>query len=222
MNKHILIVEDEKEVAHLVSKFLTKAGFTSTHLDKGDLVLPYVLEHNPNLVLLDIMLPESDGIAICHSIRKLSNVPIFMLTARVSEKERLLGLEIGADDYICKPFSAAELVLRIRNFLTRFDAEPKGRGLVLDFISLKVSYASKSIQLTPSEFELIRLLQQQPGIPFSRETIMNRIYKDYRVVSDRAVDSHVKNLRKKLKGIFPEHDFIQAQYGAGYRYVEIG
>lgn len=220
MNKHILIVEDENDVAQLVSRFLSKAGFTSTHLDNGEQVVPYVMEHKPNLILLDLMLPNTDGISICQAIRKFSNVPIFMLTARVSEAERVKGLEVGADDYICKPFSAAELVLRVKNFLTRFDLEPSSQGLVLESASLEASFSGNSIPLTPSEFELIKLLQQQPGIPFSRETIMDRIYKDYRVISDRSVDSHVKNLRKKLKTISLDHDFIQARYGAGYFYVD--
>lgn len=221
MNKHILIVEDEEEVATLVSKFLAKAGFTFTHIDHGNAVIPYVTEHRPNLILLDLMLPGTDGISICQAIRKISDVPIFMLTACVAETERLYGLEVGADDYICKPFSAAELVLRIQNFLRRFDAEPVTQDLILINSTHNVAFINNSVQLTPSEFELVKLLKQHPNIPFSREVIMDRIYKDYRVVSDRAVDSHVKNLRKKLKSVSPAHEFIQAQYGSGYRYVGI-
>lgn len=219
MPKHILIVEDEVEVAKSIANFLVKSGYRVSHLERGDLVISFVAEQTVDLILLDVMLPGLDGMQVCQQLRTHSDVPIFMLTACSQDSQKLKGLELGADDYICKPFSAPELMLRISNFLKRFGAAQQPAGLLLHPNEYSVSYGGQSADLTRSEFELIGMLQKSPNQAFSREQILNGIYRDYRVVSDRTVDTHIKNLRKKLKAISAKHEFIQAVYGVGYRYV---
>tara|TARA_Y100000034_G_C6834559_1_gene377037 strand:+ start:67 stop:747 length:681 start_codon:yes stop_codon:yes gene_type:complete len=221
MQEHILIVEDEVEVAKSVANFLNKSGYCVSHLESGDLVEPFMAENNVDLVLLDVMLPGMDGMQVCQMLRAQSDVPIFMLTACSEDSQKLKGLELGADDYICKPFSAPELILRIKNFLNRFAKERPSPGLLLNSNEYNVCYLGQKIELTRSECELIGMLQRSPNQAFTREQILDGIYQDYRIVSDRTVDTHIKNLRKKLKTVSPEHDFIQAVYGVGYRYVEL-
>ena len=221
MQKHILIVEDEIEVANSVANFLNRSGYTVSHLEQGDLVADFVAKRPVDLVLLDVMLPGMDGMQVCQQLRASSDIPIFMLTACTEDAQRLQGLELGADDYICKPFSAPELVLRIKNFLNRFAQSHSIPQLVLNLNEYKVSYSGQTIELTRAEFELINMLQKSPNQAFSREQIIDGIYQDYRIVGDRTVDTHIKNLRKKLKTLSPEHEFIQAVYGVGYRYVAI-
>jgi len=219
MSKHILVVEDELDVAKSISNFLQNAGFGVSHLERGDEVEEFCSKNNVDLVLLDIMLPGLDGMAVCSRLRTKSDVPIFMLTACIEESQRLQGLELGADDYICKPFSAPELVARIQNFFRRFARVEPCRGLVLDKNENIARYDNNEIRLTKSEIELISVLQRHPNQAFTRNQILDNIYRDFRIVSDRTVDTHIKNVRKKLKDISPEHDFIQAVYGIGYRYV---
>lgn len=219
MQKHILIVEDEVEVANSVANFLNKSGFCVSHLERGDLVEDFMANNSVDLVLLDVMLPGLDGMQVCQQLRTKSDVPIFMLTACAEDSQKLKGLELGADDYICKPFSAPELMLRVKNFLNRFAKQQPSPGLLLNLKEYNACYKGQKIELTRSELELIAMLQKSPNQAFTREQILDGIYQDYRVVSDRTVDTHIKNLRKKLKSVSPEHDFIQAVYGVGYRYV---
>lgn len=220
MQEHILIVEDETEVANSLANFLNKSGYAVSHLERGDSVAAFMRKNRVDLVLLDVMLPGLDGMQVCQQLRANTDVPIFMLTACTEESQKLQGLELGADDYICKPFSAPELMLRIKNFLNRFSKPKPEPTLRLNANEYCVRYLEQCIELTSSEFELITMLQSSPHQAFTREQILNGIYQDYRIVSDRTVDTHIKNLRKKLKAISPEHDFIQAVYGVGYRYVE--
>lgn len=224
MKHHILIVEDDIDVANSVANFLKKSGFQVSHLERGEHVIDYFNQHSISLVLLDVMLPGMDGFAVCQQLRIISDVPIFMLTACSAESQRLQGLELGADDYISKPFSAPELVLKVKNFLKRFDQTSANftevsHGLVANLNEYTARYDGQPIELTRAELELIALLQKSPNQAFTREQILNNIYNDYRDVSDRTVDTHIKNLRKKLKKVSPGHDFIQAVYGVGYRYV---
>ncbi len=219
MTRHILIVEDEVEVAKSVANFLNKSGYSVSHLERGDLVADFMANNSVDLVLLDVMLPGLDGMQVCQQLRSSSDVPIFMLTACAEDSQKLKGLELGADDYICKPFSAPELMLRVKNFLNRFAKEQPEPGLLLNPNEYNVSYQGQKVELTRSEFELIGMLQKSPNQAFTREQILNGIYQDYRIVSDRTVDTHIKNLRKKLKTISADHEFIQAVYGVGYRYV---
>lgn len=217
--KHILIVEDEVDVADSVRNFLHKAGFETSHLESGEPVTDFVSSTTVDLILLDIMLPGMSGLEVCKALRSFSNIPIFMLTACAEESQRLEGLELGADDYISKPFSAPELVLRVTNFLKRFGRSEPELGLSINKDEFSASFKGEKIGLTKAELELIALLQKRPNQAFTREQILNSIYSDYRDVSDRTVDTHIKNLRKKLKSVSPQHEYIQAVYGVGYRYV---
>ncbi|WP_158525326.1 response regulator [Glaciecola sp. KUL10] len=223
MRKHILVVEDELEVAKSICIFLRNAGFRVSHLERGDEVELFYEQHQVSLIVLDVMLPGLDGMEVCRRIRTKSDVPIFILTACSDESQRLSGLKLGADDYICKPFSAPELVVRIQNFLRRFDSANLNDSLILNKDSNSVSRKGNSVTMTKSEIELVMMLKRRPNQAFTREQILDGIYSDYRDVTDRTVDTHIKNIRKKLKIISPNHEFIQAVYGVGYRFVrEVG
>lgn len=218
MAKHVLVVEDEFDMADMIVRFLRKEGYITTHIDNGSDVVDFVRDKRPDMIILDLMLPGRDGISICKELRKTSDVPIIMVTAKVSEAERIIGLDVGADDYVCKPFSAVELAMRVNVFFRRFAKDEPDDELVLDELLLTATFANKFIDLSNIEFALLNLLKQKPGNIYSRNYIMDNIYNDYRIVSDRTVDSHIRNLRKKMKQLHPEHDFIQSVYGAGYRY----
>jgi len=170
-------------------------------------------------VLLDLMLPGKDGLAICREVRDFSTVPIIMVTARIEEIDRLLGLEIGADDYICKPFSPREVVARVKAVLRRTaDGAPPGAGLLqLDELRYEARIADQPVALTAVEFQLLKLLAAEPGRIFSRNHLMDRIYPDHRIVSDRTIDSHIKKLRRKLETAAPELEIIHSVYGVGYK-----
>jgi len=219
-NKRILIIEDEIKLARLVEDYLHNAGFQTHHDSNGLTVVPWLKSNHADLILLDLMLPGRDGLEICKEIRSFSAVPIIIVTARIEEIDRLLGLELGADDYICKPFSPRELVARAKAVLRRTyaSAAPKADIFGLDGHSLQVSAGTRQITLTAVEFELLQTLHQQPGRIFSRQQLMDKIYQDHRIVSDRTIDSHIKKLRKKLADLLPETELIHSVYGAGYRY----
>lgn len=217
-SSHVLIIEDEPKLSALMSDYLIAAGFGTSILENGNTAVDWIREHRPDAILLDINLPGVDGLTLCRQIRAFSEVPILMLTARVEEIDRLLGLELGADDYICKPFSPREVVARIRAVLRRtrpIDTTVES-AVVLDEERFEARVHGKPLTLTPVEFRLLGKLASQPGRVFSREQLIGALYADHRVVSDRTVDSHVKNLRRKLieAGIDP----ISAVYGVGYRF----
>ena len=224
MEKRILIVEDEPKIAALLADYLrTQGGFLTVTVDRGDAVVETVRKEKPDLVLLDLMLPGLDGIEVCKLLRSFSRVPIIMVTARVDEIDRLLGLELGADDYICKPFSPREVVARVKAVLRRSELSATGRfqqGLEIDDEKFIARLNGKDLGLTPVEFALLKTLSNFSGKVFSRDQLMNAMYTDYRVVSDRAVDTHVKNLRKKLAQASGNEDMIQSVYGLGYRFGE--
>ncbi len=219
--QHVLIVEDEPKIARLLQDYLeTVGGYTSHVLDRGDVVIDHFRSNTPDLVLLDLMLPGLDGIEVCKQIRAESPVPIIMVTARVEEIDRLLGLELGADDYICKPFSPREVVARVKAVLRRSaGAEKRAGGLEIDEEKVSARFDGKRINLTPVEFALLKTLSAQEGRVFSRDQLMNEMYSDYRVVSDRAVDTHIKNLRKKLSEASGGVELIESVYGLGYRFA---
>ena len=219
--KTILIVEDEPKIASLLQDYLrTQGGYETRVLDRGDGVLADVRAEPPDLVLLDLMLPGLDGIEVCKQIRAESNLPIIMVTARVEEIDRLLGLELGADDYICKPFSPREVVARVKAVLRRTtEPKPESAGLLIDEAKFTARYRGQALNLTPVEFALLRTLSGQSGRVFSRDQLMNEMYSDYRVVSDRAVDTHIKNLRRKLLAVSEGEELIESVYGLGYRFV---
>jgi two-component system response regulator BaeR len=217
----ILIVEDEEKLAKLAADYLHNAGFATDTLSNGDAVIPWLKQHQPDLILLDLMLPGCDGLTICREIRKFSSVPIIMVTARIEEIDRLLGLEMGADDYICKPFSPREMVARVKAVLRRLQpqtADHQPQIITLDANSFRVLASGHDIELTTVEFQLLQALYRQPGRILSRSRLMDLIYSDQRIVSDRTIDSHIKKLRKKLSELLPGQELIHSVYGAGYRY----
>lgn len=217
----ILIVEDETKLAGLMADYLRNAGYHTHCLHDGRDVLAWFKQNPVSLVLLDLMLPGQDGLSLCREIRRLSDVPIIMVTAKVEEIDRLLGLELGADDYICKPFSPREMVARVKAVLRRPPLAPPhidDQTLQLDAQRFRVRFGSQETELTAIEFQLLQTLYQQPGRIFSRSQLMDLIYQDQRIVSDRTIDSHIKKLRKKLNDLAPETELIHSVYGAGYRY----
>jgi two-component system response regulator BaeR len=220
MTQTILIVEDEARLAQLLIDYLKKAGFETHHLAEGPPVVPWVREHRPDLVLLDLMLPGRDGIEICKEVRTFSDVPIIMVTARVEEIDRLLGLELGADDYICKPFSPREVVARVKAVLKRTAgrAETTSTGLRLDPSRQLATIHGRKLDLTNVEFKLLSVLGQTPGRIFSREQLMEKIYPDRRIVEDRTIDSHIKKLRKKIASASEGVELIHSVYGVGYKF----
>jgi len=217
----ILIVEDEEKIASLLRDYLEKTGGYRTHwVARGDEAERAFDECSPSLVLLDLMLPGMTGLEVCKALRAKSQVPIIMVTALVEEIDRLLGLELGADDYICKPFSPREVVARVKAVLRRAglsgdEALPEGLKIVPERHS--ASFNSVSLKLSPVEFALLVHLADHPGQVFSRDQLMSAIYTDYRIVSDRTVDTHVKNLRRKLDEASPGSGLIESVYGIGYR-----
>ncbi|MFT3928903.1 MAG: response regulator [Spongiibacteraceae bacterium] len=216
----ILIVEDEPKLASLLADYLRQAEFEPHIVDDGNRVIDTIKTLQPAAVLLDLMLPGRDGISLCRDIRTFSQVPILMVTARVEEVDRLLGLELGADDYICKPFSPREVVSRVKAVLRRIRSNDAkiDDGFVLDEHRLEVRFEQRSTALTAVEFQLLAHLASEPGRIFSRDHLMSTMYNDHRIVSDRTIDSHIKKLRKKLSEIWPEHEFVHSVYGAGYRF----
>lgn len=216
---HVLIVEDEPRLAAVLGDYLGAAGYTYHWVADGNAALPAWRAQRPDLVLLDLMLPGRDGIDICRALRAESTVPVIMVTARVEEIDRLLGLEVGADDYVCKPFSPREVVARVNAVLRRHRLVPgtEGAGLLqLDEATGRATVSGTVLDLTPVEFRLLRMLYRAQGRVFSRDQLLDGLYDDHRVVADRTVDSHVKNLRRKLADAGGE-DWIKSIYGVGYR-----
>ncbi|MCP3923758.1 MAG: response regulator [Desulfobacterales bacterium] len=223
MNKKILIVEDEKRLAELLSDYLKNAGFQTELIHDGLEVTDFVKKENPNLILLDLMLPGKDGLEIAKELRAFSDIPIIMITAKVEEIDRLLGLELGADDYICKPFSFREVVARVKTVLRRVNGNEKKQTSKIVTIDESRGYAEiagKELDLTTIELKLLKVMSDNPGIIFSRENLMNNIYADDRIVSDRTIDSHVKKLRKKISSVFPSMEIIKSIYSVGYKFEE--
>ncbi|MFT5574453.1 MAG: two-component system response regulator BaeR [Cryomorphaceae bacterium] len=225
--QHIVIVEDEVKIARLLRDYLSDAGYATSMVHDGAQAIEVINAAKPACVILDVMLPGKEGLAICRELRSLSDVPIVMITARVDEIDRLLGLELGADDYICKPFSPREVVVRIRNILRRVDLvndrqvlQDNDRleygSLTLDAARLSCKIDEYAVTLTAVEFRVVFVMAQQPGRIFSRENIMSHAYLDQRVVSDRTIDTHIKNVRKKLLDA-SDQDLIHSVYGVGYK-----
>jgi len=205
----------------VLCEYLEHAGYQSHWLVDGAEVVDWVKGHEPALLVLDLMLPNKDGLTIFREVRAFSDVPVIMATAKVDEIDRLLGLELGADDYVCKPYSPRELIARIRNILRRV-AVPVTRlveegRLVLDDEGMEARFQGEKLDLTPVEYRLLSQLFSHLGKIYSRAQLMDCIYDDHRIVTDRAVDSHIKNLRKKLHDVDAESDLIRSVYGVGYK-----
>ena len=221
MGQTVLIVEDEIKLAELLRDYLLADGFQVACVDNGLEALPALHRCQPDLVLLDVMLPGRDGLAICREIRSFSTLPVIMITARIEEVDRILGLELGADDYICKPFSPREVVARVRAVLRRSAEHGANdlQGLELNSEQYRALLEGCPLELTAIEFNLLQFLARHPGRIFGRQALMDEIYGDERVVSDRTIDSHIKKLRKKISQAQPQVQLIHSVYGVGYKYA---
>lgn len=225
----VLIVEDDPNTSSLVETYLQREGFTTIAAFDGEQALELARRHNPGFVILDIMLPKMDGWEICRQLRMVSDVPILMLTAREEEIDRVLGLSLGADDYVVKPFSPRELVARVKAILRRtqmrpaFDAQVISQnGLLLDPGKCKVSLNGSLLKLTTSEYKLLHTLMSSPGQVFSRDALLERFYEHGESVIDRVIDVHVGNLRQKIEEDPAKPRFIITVRGFGYRFAEPG
>lgn len=220
MTHKVFIVEDEKNIAEVMQMYLQAEGLQTRVFHDGNAVVEAVKADKPSLMLLDLMLPGKDGLSICQELRAFSELYIIMTTARVEEVDRLLGLDTGADDYVCKPYSARELTARVRAVLRRLDGKltAAGPSLKVDEAGLSLSFGGQTVVLTALEFRLFNLLYSQPNRIYSRSQILDLLYSDFRVLSDRTVDSHIRNLRKKLAGLNTEQEMIRSIYGLGYRF----
>ena len=220
--KKILVVDDEENIRNLVTLYLQKSGFEVIQAADGEEALALFEKEKPHLIVLDLMLPYIDGITIAKRIRNYSNVPILMLTARAEENDRIKGLELGADDYVVKPFSPREVVARVKSLLRRSYPDEqiiKVKDIKIYPKEMRVTKNGKEIAFTVKEFKLLMLLSAHPGKVFSREQIMDAIYTDYdEVVFDRTIDAYIKNIRKKLGDNPKNPEYIESVYGAGYRF----
>jgi two-component system response regulator BaeR len=216
----VMVVEDDPKIARLLVDYLESEGFAATAIGDGLQALRAFEADPPSAMVLDLMLPGLDGLAVCRSVRETSDLPIVMLTARVDEIDRLIGLEVGADDYVCKPFSPREVVARVKAQLRRAEGRLVRQAPVwqVDEAGLRIAWRGHWLPLTPLEFRMFRLLLERPGRVFPRATLLDAVHDDLRDVSDRAIDSHVKNLRRKVEGVDPGFDCIVSVYGVGYRF----
>lgn len=226
MSAPILIVEDEVKIATLLQDYCHQAGYETHLIHNGREAQEWLQKNQAQLVLLDLMLPEVDGITLCREIRQSSETPIIMVTAKVDEIDRLIGLELGADDYICKPFSPREVMARIKTILRRSqnsavelnNSIEANEEIILDEGNYTINYKQISLDLTAIEFKLLQSLYNHSGKILSRDQLMTHSYADNRIVSDRTIDSHIKKLRQKLSRFELEEELIQSVYGVGYRY----
>jgi DNA-binding response OmpR family regulator len=222
----ILVVDDEARIVKLVRDYLERAGFDVLSARDGETALTLARLEQPDLIILDLMLPGADGLDVCRRLRQESSVPIIMLTARVEEADRVVGLELGADDYVTKPFSPREMVARVRATLRRVNGQIGPSAIIragdveLDTAALKATVAGAPVDLTPTEFQLLVTLARQPGRIFSREQLLEAVHGVAFDGYDRSVDSHVKNIRRKIEPNPRQPRYIQTVYGVGYRFLE--
>jgi two-component system, OmpR family, response regulator BaeR len=221
--EHIVVVEDEEKIASILKDYLEKSGYRVSLFGRGDNAIGFVKERQADLILLDIMLPGMDGMEVCKAVRKFSKIPIIMVTARVEEIDRLVGLEIGADDYVCKPFSPREVVARVKAVLRRTHPQPEEKVISLGGIELneetrQLTVNGVPVKVTPSEFRLLKVMMSHPNRVFSRSELVNLVQGYEFEGYDRTIDSHIKNLRKKIAAAMPEENAIDSVYGEGYRF----
>jgi two-component system response regulator BaeR len=219
--QRVLIVEDDDILAQILIEALAEAGYAPLRLSDGSAVLDWVRRVQPAAVLLDLGLPGKHGFSVCRELRAFSTVPLIMITGQVGELDRLLGLELGADDYICKPFVVREVVARVRALLRRSSGwHAQGvTPLLLDATQLSAHWQGRPLSLTPVEFRLLERLARRPGQVLSRSQLLDALHADERAISDRTIDSHIKNLRRKMRAVTPEHDPVESVYGVGYKLV---
>jgi two-component system alkaline phosphatase synthesis response regulator PhoP len=222
----ILVVDDEARIVKLVRDYLERAGFNVLTAHDGEMALAITRRERPDLIVLDLMLPGVDGLDVCRRLRRESGVPIIMLTARVEEADRIVGLELGADDYVTKPFSPRELVARVRATLRRVSGEVgpttviRAGEIELDTAALTATVADEPVDLTPTEFQLLAALARQPGRIFGREQLLEAVHGVAFDGYDRSIDSHIKNIRRKIELDPRQPRYIQTVYGVGYRFTE--
>jgi two-component system alkaline phosphatase synthesis response regulator PhoP len=226
MNETILVVDDEPKILKLAGDYLERGGFRVVTAAEGSTALAVARRERPDLVVLDLNLPGTDGLDICRVLRRESDVPIIMLTARVEETDRLIGLELGADDYITKPFSPRELVARVRAVLRRVQGGVRQPGLIragdleIDLNGHRVTRAGEVIDLSRTEFNLLAVLAQHPGQTFTRAQLLDRLHGVAYEGYDRSIDAHVKNLRRKLEANPLEPCYVLTVYGIGYKFAD--
>lgn len=230
MNKHILIIEDEPSIAEALVHALESESFVSHWLSLGLETLPLLEQQPIDLIVLDVGLPDINGFELCRQIKAVSDIPIIFLTARQEEIDKLIGLEIGGDDYVTKPFSLRELISRIKVVLRRYDktkAEPpssaassQAEHIQIDDTRKQITYLEQQLDLTRYEYRLLQTLAEQPNRVFSRDHLMQAVWEDPDRSYERAVDTHIKTLRKKLKEIDAQRLPIKTHHGIGYSYCE--
>jgi two-component system alkaline phosphatase synthesis response regulator PhoP len=226
MNEMILVIDDEPKIVKQARDYLEKSGYRVVTAGDGKTAMAVARHERPDLIVLDLNLPEMDGLDVCRALRRESDVPIIMLTARVDEVDRLIGLELGADDYITKPFSPRELVARVRAVLRRVRGGVHQPGLIragdleIDLHGHRVTRAGEPIRLTRSEFNLLTVLAQHPGQTFTRAQLLDRLHGVAYDGFDRSVDAHVKNLRRKLEADPVEPRYVLTVYGIGYKFTD--
>lgn len=223
-SQKILIVEDEENIAEVLIAYAKQQNYETEHFNSGKGVVSFVKQNAVDLILLDLMLPDVDGTELCKQIRVFSSVPIIMLTAKSEEIDRLLGLELGADDYICKPFSPKEVIARIKAVLRR-TSQPKTNiinhnNFQLHKDDFEARLNGKSIGFTAVEFKIFLLFISHVGRVFTREDIINNVYSDTTDISDRNIDTHIKNIRKKINDVQAGLNPIAAVYSVGYKFKE--
>jgi DNA-binding response OmpR family regulator len=224
MSKKIFVVDDEPQIVKVLKAYLENAGFQVVTAADGKAALQTFQREKPDFMILDLNLPGMDGLDICRAVRRESNIPILMLTARVEEADRLIGLELGADDYVVKPFSPREVVARVRTIFRRTNAEPtkadiiQAGDLIIDLEQHTVNLAGRAIELTPTEFEILVTLVKQPKRVFSRLQIMEQAQGDAYEGYERTIDAHIKNLRVKLEPNPKKPVYIQTVFGLGYKF----
>ena len=221
----VLVVEDDRKITDLLLNYLRASGYEATAAYDGRDALRMIKERAPDAVILDWMLPGLDGVGVCQAVRAFSDVPILMLTARIDEVDRLLGLDTGADDYVCKPFAPREVIARVRALLRRAEGRVKSssRPWEIDDASFSINWRGQWLPLTRIEFMMFRLLLSRPGRVYSRDQLLASVHDSQHDISDRAIDTHIKNLRKKVQAVEPDCDCIASVYGVGYRFdVPVG
>jgi DNA-binding response OmpR family regulator len=224
--KRILVVEDEGGIARLVRDYLEHAGFEVVVAGDGEVALAEARRARPDLVVLDLGLPGRDGLDVARGLRRTSSVPIVMLTARGDETDRIVGLELGADDYVVKPFSPRELVARVRAVLRRTEAAGAGAEMLrvadveVDLPRMRVAVAGRPVELTPTEFQLLATLVREPGRVFTRGQLLDAVHGVAFESYERAVDAHVKNLRKKIEPVPGRPRYLLTVHGVGYRFAD--
>jgi two-component system, OmpR family, alkaline phosphatase synthesis response regulator PhoP len=222
----VLVVEDEMEIARIVRDYLSRAGFEVIVVGDGDSALATVRSAKPDLVVLDLGLPGRDGLDVAREVRRRSDTPIVILTARGDESDRIVGLELGADDYVVKPFSPRELVARVRAVLRRARAAGRPEEVLrvadveIDTAKMRVRVDDRIVELTPTEFDLLVTLARQPGRVFTRSQLLDAVHGVAIESYERAIDAHVKNIRRKIEPAPGSPRYVQTVHGVGYRFAD--